>query len=120
MATERNSQIERLSAVEARMSGFENAMRELASEVHALGKAIVKKHDFDPAAVISTIKDIATLAVVVTGGIIWIATSISDKPVAVLDSHISQLEKRIDFLQQRSNWEFKKNAIVSEHAKGLQ
>lgn len=111
--------LERLSAMETRMGGFESAMRDLAHEVHELGKAVARKHNFDPAAIISTIKDIAMLAVAVIGCIIWIVTSISDKPDAVFNMQIRQLERRIDFMQQQANWIQKRDAYVSEHEKGV-
>lgn len=87
------------TSTEARLSMVERTLDQHGQKLDRIVSAVTAssaRREFDPAAVVSFVKDAAILLGLCCTAIIYVATGISDRPVALLEQRQSQFEKRIE------------------------
>ena len=93
------------TATEARLTTVERTLDTHGQKLDRIVQAVTAsgaRREFDPAAVISFIKDTAILLALSASGIIYIATSIADKPVALLQQQHVSFERRMNVIENRT------------------
>jgi hypothetical protein len=93
------------TATEARLTTVERTLDIHGGKLDRIVQAVTAtnaRREFDPAAVVSFIKDSTILIGMMATAIIYIATNIADKPVSLLQQHQATIEKRIDAIEGRT------------------
>lgn len=93
------------TATEARLTTVERTLDVHGGKLDRIVQAVTAsgaRREFDPAAVVSFVKDSAILIGMMATAIIYIATNIADKPVSLLQQHQTSIEKRMDMIEGRT------------------
>jgi len=83
------------TGTEARLRNVENTLIDHGRKLDAIAQAVTASASrpvFDPGRIVSFVKDTTMVIAAVAASIIYIATNIADKPVALLDQRVTQLE----------------------------
>jgi hypothetical protein len=102
MSEHRLNQLERqYSVTDSRLDNVENMLASQGQKIDQIVSAVTQvsaKPVFNPAAILSFVRDAAVLIGLAASSIIYIATNISDKPVALLSQRIDSVEQRMSLM----------------------
>lgn len=96
---ERLSELEKdVSSLDARLTSMEHVLNTHSAKLDRIVEAITAtkaRPQYDPQAIITFTKDVAILMALLGSLIVYIATGILDKPIAVMQSRVGNIEKRL-------------------------
>lgn len=86
------------ATTEARLNNVERTLDNHGQKLDRIVSAVTTANakSFEPAAILSFVKDAAILIGLIVGGIIYVATNISATSIALLDARLERIESTVN------------------------